>query len=858
MGRRTVGVVVAVVLLGLLFACRSSSETQRVDEAAAIAKLRELGVEVRLASEVFAERRAARWRSLDRVARAELAPVPSDGWVVTLEPSHTLIGHFQKVDGSIEPRVAAALSRLPKVRGLVLRHTQTHVYPLEFIDGLDEIELLDLGFTPIRDDDLRQLRQFSRLRELDVSGTRVTSDGLIELAHLPQLRTLVLNGHDVTDSQLEAVGKLTQLQELDLTGAQVTNAGFVHLGRLARLEAFHLSGTRVDDRSLWFLRYHPRLKLLGLYGTAITNRGLRWVGELRGLQALDLESCANVDDEGLAHLQSLNELRALSLKRDGFEAATITGEGVKHVSALTQLRSLNLYATQIADDSLVHLKALTRLRELDLSLTNLTDEGMIHLQPLVHLERLVIDYQPGFLGPNLTDGALTHLTALENLQYLSLTGAKVTSAGLSALEKLPRLQSVRREGGTEAAAGGRATSGSGGGHWPCWRGPKRDAIAMDSGLEQSWGREGPALIWSGEGLGVGYATVVVADGRVFTIGKQENDVYIYAISDTTGKQLWKRKIGSTERDAMSTPTVDEGHVYALDPEGHFFCMNTSTGEVNWQYDFVKDFDGRTQSARGYAESPLIDGDKLICTPGGEETAMMAFDKRTGEPIWKSEVPFLGERGRDGASFASAAVTTVNGVRIYVQLMGRGVVGVRADDGTYLFGYNPVANNTANISSPIVHRDFIFASTGYGTGSVLLQIVPGADGAFEAQERYFLNGGQFQNHHGGIVLVGNHVYGGHGSNNGIPTCIELETGKIVWRSRGPGTGSAAIVCAEGHLYFRYQNGVVALIEATPEGYRLKGQFNIPGAGRDSWPHPVIAGGRLYLREQDRLLVYDVTK
>jgi outer membrane protein assembly factor BamB len=206
------------------------------------------------------------------------------------------------------------------------------------------------------------------------------------------------------------------------------------------------------------------------------------------------------------------------------------------------------------------------------------------------------------------------------------------------------------------------------------------------------------------------------------------------------------------------------------------------------------------------------------------------------------------------------VSTGAGVRQYVQLMGRGVVSVRASDGAFLWGYNKVANNVANISTPLVEGDFVFASTGYQTGSALLKLSKNGDGV-SATEVYFLDGKTFQNHHGGYVLVGQHVYGGHGHRRGAPICIELASGKVVWGGetlRNEGTGSAAVTTADGLLFFRYENGTMILIEATPEGYRQKGSFQIPNVSRPSWAHPVVLGGKLFVREQDHLYVYDVAR
>ena len=237
--------------------------------------------------------------------------------------------------------------------------------------------------------------------------------------------------------------------------------------------------------------------------------------------------------------------------------------------------------------------------------------------------------------------------------------------------------------------------------------------------------------------------------------------------------------------------------------------------------------------------------------------MVAVDKTSGKELWRTGVPELGPNGKDGAGYSSIVVSHAGGVRQYIQLAGRGVVGVRASDGEYLWSYNRVANDVANVTTPIVKDDLIFVSTGYQTGSALLRLAAEGDGV-AAEEVYFLDAKTLQNHHGGLVLVGDHVYGGHGHNNGFPVCVELATGTVVWGGeiRNAGSGSAAVMYADGRLYFRYQNGVMMLIDATPEGYRERGSFEIPEVTAPSWSHPVVLDGRLYLREQDRLLSYDV--
>ena len=402
------------------------------------------------------------------------------------------------------------------------------------------------------------------------------------------------------------------------------------------------------------------------------------------------------------------------------------------------------------------------------------------------------------------------------------------------------------------------TATASGDDWPYWRGANRNAVSTETGLIDSWPENGPELEWRASGIGKGYSSVVVSNGLCFTTGRIDSDVHCFAIDIRTGQQKWSTKIGTTTRNVMATPTVHDGLVYAVDPDGELVCLKVSDGEAVWQKSFVKDFGGRLMSGRGYGESPLVDGDRLICTPGGADAMVVALDRRSGEVIWKSTMPDIGSKGRDGAAFSSIVISNAAGVRQYVQLVGRGLVGIEAESGRFLWGYNDISNQTANIPTPVGRGDLVFSANGYHAGGVLLKIERDDDSETDvtAHEVYRLKGNRFQNHHGGFVLIGDHIFGGHGSNNGLPTCLEFETGKIAWKKRGPGTGSASVVAADGHLYLHYQDGTIALIEANPDEYRLKGKFELPGAGGDSWSHPVIADGKLLLREQGNLSAYQL--
>jgi outer membrane protein assembly factor BamB len=276
----------------------------------------------------------------------------------------------------------------------------------------------------------------------------------------------------------------------------------------------------------------------------------------------------------------------------------------------------------------------------------------------------------------------------------------------------------------------------------------------------------------------------------------------------------------------------------------------------WRKNLVSDFGGQMMSSWKYSESPLVDGDKLLCTPGAGDAMLVALDKMTGDAVWKCDVPEIGENGKDGAGYSSIVAAEIAGEKQYVQLVGRGLIGVEAKTGRLLWSYNRIANGVANIPMPVVRGDYVFCSTSYRTGSALLHILRDGD-LFRAEEVYFLGPEQFENHHGGIVLVGDYLYGGNGQNRGGPVCLKFATGEIAWKPRrAPAYGSAAVLYADGNLIFRYDRGPVALIAANPAEYRVNGLFTPDLGDGPAWAHPVIHGGRLYLRHGDLLACYDL--
>ncbi len=412
------------------------------------------------------------------------------------------------------------------------------------------------------------------------------------------------------------------------------------------------------------------------------------------------------------------------------------------------------------------------------------------------------------------------------------------------------------------------------------------------------------------------------------MGSRKGGQWIIALDASTQRELWALKVCDKGGEPRCTPTVEGGLVFAVGTDGDLVCAEAASGREVWRKNYERDFGGKMMSGWNYSESPLVDGARLIVTPGGNDAVLVALDKKTGAEIWRSPLPAnMGGKGGDGAGYTGPVISNAAGVRQYVTLVGRGILSVAANDGKALWHYNRVANSTANIPTPLVWDDYVFCSSGYGTGAALLKIVKvggnvsapvaaddsqkkvaaltadlarlrdvrgkldegtaewkkaddavqsakaeiakvgGADGApvstralgspIEAQEQYFLNASTFQNHHGGMVRLGDYIYAGTGHNNGFPICIAWKTGDVVWRKdRGPGAESAAVIAADGLLFFRYQNAVMALIQATPDGYVQKGAFPLAVHLKESWAHPALQSGLLYLRDQDSLMCYDV--
>lgn len=385
--------------------------------------------------------------------------------------------------------------------------------------------------------------------------------------------------------------------------------------------------------------------------------------------------------------------------------------------------------------------------------------------------------------------------------------------------------------------------------WPQWRGPNRDGMCSEEDLLTEWPSGGPKLLWKATGLGEGFSGPAVIGDRLYSMGNAGGQEWVFCLDlAQRGKPIWGTPIGPVRHNGSgypgprSTPTVDGDRLYALGINGDLVCLHARDGKPVWRVNLVKDLGGGVPQW-GYSESVLIDGPWVLCTPGGPRATVAALSKADGRPVWASPVG-------DPAAYSSIVKVSLAQVPQFVTFTAKGIVGVAAKDGAPLWRYDRPANGTANIATCVVYGQTIFAASGYGTGGGTVHVTRTPRG-FNAKELYFTR--DMQNHHGGVIRLGDYLYGA--SNPGVLTCINYRTGETVWREREP--GKCSILYADGMLICRDQRGPVTLVEATHEGYRQRGRFNQPDRSeREAWPHPVIAGGRLFLRDQDVLLCYEM--
>ncbi|HEU4932738.1 MAG TPA: PQQ-binding-like beta-propeller repeat protein [Pyrinomonadaceae bacterium] len=378
-------------------------------------------------------------------------------------------------------------------------------------------------------------------------------------------------------------------------------------------------------------------------------------------------------------------------------------------------------------------------------------------------------------------------------------------------------------------------------NWPQWRGPNRDGISKETGLLKQWPAEGPPLVWKASGAGGGYSSFSVANGKLYTMGLRGDREFVVAFDVATGKEAWSTAHGGAFRNdrgdgPRGTPTVDGDRVYALGGDGDLSALDARSGKIIWSKNVLKQFGG-SNITWGISESPLVLGNKVLVNAGGPGASIVALNKSDGALIWKSQ--------SDKAGYSSAIPLELNGTTQVVFFTGQRAVGLDAKDGRLLWEYGKPSNRVANVATPIARANRVFISSDYGTGGGVVEI--GAD--HSAKEIWFTQ--DMRNHHSSSVLIGDYLYG---FSSAILTAIRFDTGEIAWRDRSVGKGS--LVFADGNLYCFSENGIVGLVEATPTGYKEKGRFRIAQGNLPTWTHPVVVGGRLYIRDQDTIYAYDV--
>ena len=416
--------------------------------------------------------------------------------------------------------------------------------------------------------------------------------------------------------------------------------------------------------------------------------------------------------------------------------------------------------------------------------------------------------------------------------------------------------------------------------WPQWRGQNRDGKSPETGLLKSWPKDGPAKLWTAKNLGLGFGNPSVAASKIFGMGTREGKDGVWALNEADGKELWFTPIDATRNanpnvGSGSTPAYADGKVYAVsNNNGVVAKLDAATGEIEWKKSYKDDF-GAGTGAWGFNDSVLVDGDVVICTPSGSKGAIAALKTASGEVAWATQLGKVNTGGgpEGGAGYCSPIKATIAGVTMYIVILDRpnGIVGVNVKTGAKIWSYTKTAlGGTAQIPTPIVVDDKVWFSTAYDekvatAGAALLQLVPDGKDKFTVKEIRTYKKPELTNHHGGMILVDGYVYLGHGQNNGIPACVDMKTGELMWKAdkypAGAGA-SAAYSYGDGMLYIRYQNRLMTLVKPSPreEDNKIVSSFMLPEPNdkrySQSWPHPVIANGKLYIRDQNVLYCYNV--
>ncbi len=390
--------------------------------------------------------------------------------------------------------------------------------------------------------------------------------------------------------------------------------------------------------------------------------------------------------------------------------------------------------------------------------------------------------------------------------------------------------------------------------WPCFHGPQRNNLSTDTGLMQAWPQDGPELLWTASGIGHGYSSVAIVGERIITAGMIDKQTYVTALS-LNGKQLWQRLNGksweASERQpwavpyagSRGTPTVDGDTVYYLSELGLLTAFDIHTGEERWRKDILETFNAE-RPEYGYSESVLIQGDILFCCPAGSRGYMVALEKGTGRTLWANTDI------KDAVGNCSPVFAEIDGAEQVVTMSANRVLSFNPKNGHLLWDYVFGNKRQNNVTDVIVNNGLVYASSGYGGGSILLRPQRETNGKFAVKSVWTSD--LLDNHHGGVLLLNGHLYGaGHEAHGWF--CLDFKTGRKMWQS--PGKGS--LTYADGRLYCLDERGTISLVKAAPESWEEVSSFRLPRGGKGLyWAHPVICGGRLYMRHSDQLFAFDI--
>ena len=395
--------------------------------------------------------------------------------------------------------------------------------------------------------------------------------------------------------------------------------------------------------------------------------------------------------------------------------------------------------------------------------------------------------------------------------------------------------------------------------WPQWRGANREGVSKETGLNLNWSAKKPALLWTFRQAGAGYSAPVIVGTTLYCQGAADGNDFAFALDTQTGNVKWKQTLGDQYVSGdnrgdgpRGSITMDGEKLYLIRGNGQIHCLSTADGKMIWQKELVKDFGGKMMSNWGYSESPLVDGNLVICTPGGSQGTLIALDKNTGALVWASK------EWTDDAAYSSPIVAEVGGIRQYIQQSGKGVAGISATDGKLLWRVEIAGYRVAVIPSPVFHDNTVYVTSGYNAGCNLIQLTRAGN---NINAKVVYANSNMVNQHGGVVLVNGHIYG---FTDGMGfVCQNLKSGEIVYRERiNEIIKGATLAINDRLILLNERDGRMVVVAASPDGWKEFGRMEIPERSkvpsRDNmvWTHPVVANGKLYIRNHDLLFCFDL--